>query len=120
MLWPLVQVSSSSRAAMEQCDRFWDGQGGSIIVGALGEGSSQLSRAGPRKFSNLRCYKAANAPEITKRSSRMSYLGVTAIKRTHSSYRVAFIICVQRAFLSTLTSLLKHHLSLLLLRPGTH
>lgn len=50
MLWPLVQVSSSSRAAMEQCDRFWDGQGSSNIVGALGEGSSQLSRADPRKL----------------------------------------------------------------------
>lgn len=71
-----------------------------------------MSQADPRKFSNLHCYKAANAPEITKRSSRMSYLGVTAIKRTHSSCRVASIICVQRAFLSTLTPLLKLHLSL--------
>lgn len=40
MLWPLVQVSSSSRAAMQQCDRFWGGQGGSDVAGALEEGGS--------------------------------------------------------------------------------
>lgn len=105
MLWPLVLVSSSSRAAMQQCDRFWGGQGGGDVAGALGEGGSELSRADPRK---LAISAVTNAPEITKQNSRMLYLGVTAIKHTHSSCRVAFIVCVQRAFLSTWTPLTFH------------